>query len=1176
MLRLQDLAPRLPQGVWHRFLRQAKRRRLHPLVRDRLTLALLDADLQAGRYARAAGHRQTLGLVETPYIIGPFDNDGGIGFQKRYPPELQAGNPILKDRAYVGKTTVVRWRLLPRIFNDGRLRLGAVQRPNVSTVSYLRIDLEAKRPTIAALRLGTNCAYRVWLRGKLVFSRSVRRPFRADQDALGLKLQRGRNALLVKVAATDVSPEIMLRLTAPKGGPLRGVLQRLPPRVSRGSGLTVIARLGLPVGGPPVTDPRAVLATLSKRRPTDALLSADLIRYLLAVSPDDPRQETALGLAQQLVKDHPSAVAYRLLALASRAGNDQRRALESALKHTPRDALALDGLGDFFFSAGRRHLAEQLWQRALKAEPGLVPVALKLAEMHRLRRMPALARQALAALMKKWPRSDDVRSAVASLDAERGRIAQAASALSQLAARHQNDLSVLIQLTSLEQRRLRPKAAARWIRMQIRARPDRLQPKIELARTLAANGNPRAALGLLGAAVRVVPRAFVLHEALGRTALGANLVSKAKTHFGRALQLRPQALKVKRLLAYLDRRGPDPLVHRYAKSARRIARAAWALRTPKADAQVLLDVTAYKVMPSGLSQRFQQRIIQINTLKGVASHRSHRLDYLPDTQHVEVLAARIIRPDGSEQEAQQSDVQMMDPAVRMYYDRRLKVIHFASLHPGDVIELQTLLADIPASNMFKDYFGTIHPLQSTAPIRELRLTIELPPGRRIGFNKPALAGLVHRATRSPSGTVHSWVVGNVPDVQSEPQMPGWTESFAHLHISTFRTWKEVARWYWGLVKEQYHSDAAIRAAAHQAAKGARTLREKVAAVYNLVVKKTRYVALAFGIHTYKPYSATQVFARKFGDCKDKAMLITVMLKELGVRAYPVLIRTSPGGKVATQPPSLAPFDHAIVYVPALKLFLDGTAERTGSGELPYADQGMLALIIDGGDGQLVVTPVLPAQSNRIQRSLDIAVQSDGTANISEAWTIRGQTASWWRTRFVDPALRKERFEKLINATFPRARVERFTISDPDDLEQPVTVKATYQVPAFARKQGAELMTDLSLGTAFTNQYAPLSSRKHPVVYAYPWAQDVTLRVRWPAGYAVQTKPRSAQISALGGALSFHQRVSQAPRALTIVRRLRVARHRYRASDYPALRGFWLGTDRFAGDRLVLGQSGRRP
>ena len=149
-------------------------------------------------------------------------------------------------------------------------------------------------------------------------------------------------------------------------------------------------------------------------------------------------------------------------------------------------------------------------------------------------------------------------------------------------------------------------------------------------------------------------------------------------------------------------------------------------------------------------------------------------------------------------------------------------------------------------------------------------------------------------------------------------MPGFTDVAAYVHVSTYKTWDDVAAgtraWSRSSCSRARRSDDAVQ----DAVKGLTDERAKIRAVYDLVVRKTRYVGLEFGIHGYQPYATTQVFARKFGDCKDKASLLVVMLREVGVDASLVLARTRRGGDLDPEPASLAPFDHAIVYVPQVR------------------------------------------------------------------------------------------------------------------------------------------------------------------------------------------------------------------------------------------------------------------
>ena len=122
--------------------------------------------------------------------------------------------------------------------------------------------------------------------------------------------------------------------------------------------------------------------------------------------------------------------------------------------------------------------------------------------------------------------------------------------------------------------------------------------------------------------------------------------------------------------------------------------------------------------------------------------------------------------------------------------------------------------------------------------------------------------------------------------------------------------------------------------------GAPDTRTKVQRIYRWVIDHTRYVGLEFGIHGFLPYRVPQIVQRGFGDCKDKASLLYTMLTEAGIDARLVLVRTRRNGAIHDLPASLSVFDHAIAYVPELDLFLDGTAEFSGSTEFPQMDQGL--------------------------------------------------------------------------------------------------------------------------------------------------------------------------------------------------------------------------------------------
>ncbi len=131
-------------------------------------------------------------------------------------------------------------------------------------------------------------------------------------------------------------------------------------------------------------------------------------------------------------------------------------------------------------------------------------------------------------------------------------------------------------------------------------------------------------------------------------------------------------------------------------------------------------------------------------------------------------------------------------------------------------------------------------------------------------------------------------------------MPGWAEVvYRRCTCPPTRRGTQVGRYWWGLVRDQLDAQRRAEEDGGEAAEGRGPQgrrRKVVAAIYDFVVTNTRYVALEFGIHGYKPYRVDRVLARRFGDCKDKASLIVAMLKVAGVDARPGAVAHAQPGR----------------------------------------------------------------------------------------------------------------------------------------------------------------------------------------------------------------------------------------------------------------------------------------
>jgi transglutaminase-like putative cysteine protease len=658
-----------------------------------------------------------------------------------------------------------------------------------------------------------------------------------------------------------------------------------------------------------------------------------------------------------------------------------------------------------------------------------------------------------------------------------------------------------------------------------------------------------------------------------------------------AIALRPQDPELRR---YTERLAAEPnggdgagedLARRFAADATGVAKA----ETPRAgesgDAVVLLDRRVVRVHRNGLSQTFAQRIVRIVSEHGAEENKEFYVRYTPGSEEVEVRQARIYRK-GARGEldvleaTDRDDEDLSEPWYGLYYDNRAEVVRFEGLRAGDVLEVQYLVDDVSNENQMADYFGDLEFVAEAIPKRRWDYTLIAPATRAMYTNTPRVAGLSRQVTDEGGDRVYRFAAADVAKIDAEPAMPGLAEVAPYLHVSTYGTWGDVGAWYWRLVEEQLTPDDELRKAARGAVTRGMSDEEKMRAIHELVVTGTRYVGLEFGIHGFKPYKVTQVLARRFGDCKDKASLMVALLREVGVPSELVLVRTRRGGRIDPEPASLAVFDHAIVYVPKLDVYLDGTAEFAGVSELPAQDQGVMVLRVGPAGAVLAETPVLPSSQNRVQRRWQVDLTPAGDAHVVEDLTIRGQAAPDWREHYQTPGERAERYGKVWTARYPGARLTSIDMPHIDERDVPVTVHAVADVPRFGVPLGAAAVGGegargggVSLPVTvreadFARTYARLSARRQDLVIAYPWQHDEELWYRIPKGWQLEGGPITRELSGPFGRFRLEAKV-EGDGGLRVRSFLDVTRFRIAPEDYASFRGFLGEIDGALAERLVI-------
>jgi tetratricopeptide (TPR) repeat protein len=1193
----------LPPGALEPALRRAAAADMDPLVAAQATYQLADLLDQRGDAAAADALRGRLGLYYQYWVVGPF-GDGRSSYGTAFGPEADAATAPDLARRYPGKAHEVGWRRADAVVRDGVLLLDGLLRPDSQVAAYALTFARSDRDTAAALRLGSPGPIKVWVNGALVHERDAVRVPSLDQDAAPVHLRKGWNRILVKTVITEGAWRLFLRLTDAAGRTLPGVTNEAgPPPPS------ATARPAVAATPPPAAAGRRTgIATLDgslRRRAERAGTGAagaeawlDLARYLAWAEPDDrDARQPAMALEASLAR-RPSLAAFLLLGDVARDEDERRRALERALpqaQSAPARALLLSRLGDVARAERREAVALAKWRQALETDPGCWPASLALADEEQASGLLLSAVARLEALPPEVRAVARVRRELARLYEASGRVTDAERLLEGLARERHRDVDLLHQLALRARGRGDMRVAEDRLGVAASLRPDLPSLLLELARILEGTGEAERALAVLEGVAAQLPDDTATLAQLGKLLhrLGRN--AAALERLRAAVALRPQDPELRR---YTERvatsdAGGDPggadLVRRFAADARKLLPSA-SPPPPRAApagagadaAVVLLDRRVVRVHKNGLSQTFAQRLVEVRTEHGAEENKEFYVRYTPGVEEVEIRQARIWRrgPRGELQTLEatdRDDEDLSEPWYGLYYDNRAEVVRFEGLRAGDVLEIQYVVDDVSTENQMADYFGDLQFIAEGIPKRRWDYTLLAPVDRPIHTNNPQLPGLERQVASEGGERVYRFAARDVAKIETEPAMPGLAEVAPYLHVSTYASWAEVGAWYWHLVDEQLVPDDDLRHAARAAITRGMSEEARVRAIHNLVVTGTRYVGLEFGIHGFKPYKVTQVLARRFGDCKDKASLMVALLREVGVDAELVLVRTRRGGRIDPEPASLAVFDHAIVYVPKLDAYLDGTAEFAGMAELPAQDQGVMVLRVGPHGSKLTQTPVLPSSENRVTRRWNVAVQADGDARVIEDLTVRGQAAPEWREHYQTPGERSDRYGRVWSGRYPGARLESVEMPGLEDRNAPVTIHAEAAVPKLGQGgQTAPLSLPITVREAdFARTYARLSTRRQDLVIAYPWQHEEELVYRLPEGWHLQGPPVARDV--IGPFGRFHLGIADEGNGVVRVKSsLDVNQYRIGPEDYPRFRSFLGQIDGTLGERLLVGPGAQAP
>jgi transglutaminase-like putative cysteine protease len=535
------------------------------------------------------------------------------------------------------------------------------------------------------------------------------------------------------------------------------------------------------------------------------------------------------------------------------------------------------------------------------------------------------------------------------------------------------------------------------------------------------------------------------------------------------------------------------------------------------DSIIVNDLNQDTYAADGTGNSWSDCSVKIFTEKGRDNNKVQSFSFSANYSTLNLILVEVIKPDGSvtkidtsKQSKTAIDTSQMSSNI---YDPNSKVltVNIPDLKIGDTVRCVTYekLFKAPIQNTWSN----ILLFEGTFPIHHLEYTIKAPhslPLVKIALLSEIKGTVKYNKIEGLSGTTYNWTVNNVPRMFPEPQMPAASSVVQRLLVSTMPNWEFISKWYWNLCKPHMDATPEMKSKTQELIKNAKTDKEKIKRIFDFVSQKIRYMGLIAEQKSpgMEPHDVKLTFENRYGVCRDKAVLLTEMLRLAGYDAYPVIIKVGP--KLDKEVP-MQYFNHAITCVElnGINILMDPTNENT-KDIFPAYLSNLSYVVAKPNGATLQTSPIIPADKNLMDINTEGEISKDGKLKATSTIQCFGINDTIYRSFLsrMTPAQLEQLFDKMFRFIIPSAKVTKLNIfpKDLQDTNQQIKLVISYTADSEIIEGKTNAMLSVpwigkSLGfVSQVIQATGLEERKYPLVTEFTcgYSENIDLKLNDPS------------------------------------------------------------------------------
>lgn len=366
------------------------------------------------------------------------------------------------------------------------------------------------------------------------------------------------------------------------------------------------------------------------------------------------------------------------------------------------------------------------------------------------------------------------------------------------------------------------------------------------------------------------------------------------------------------------------------------------------------------------------------------------------------------------------------------------------------------------------------------------------------------------------------------------------------------SWEKFGLWYGSLSRNALNLPEDRKAFFRLLVKDAANDREKASVIYRYLQQNFRYVLITLGIGGFKPFEASFVDRKKYGDCKALSNYTQACLDAVGIRSHQALINAEYNKEPVDPDFPSNSFNHVILCIPFEKdsVWLECTSNTNEFGVLGSFTENRNALLITAEGGKLVATPKSKAVHNNFKTICRIQLREDGTGNVKAGLHSSGE----YSTPFLLTDKKDDQKNYLVNS-LGFLQPDDFIITQTDITGHAYELEMEIEkVPAFVA--GNKFFLNPRIYKIWKSALPNTGNRMQDYYFPNPFVKTDTSIYQLPAGYELEALPETKELKFEYGSFISNYRYDRNNNQLITTAYLVLTQHKIPAKHYNNTKAFF--------------------